>query len=135
MQKDTVVILDFGAQYNQLIARRVRECNVYCILLPYNTAIARIKAFKPRAIILTGGPASVTKKGSPKCDRAIFELGVPILGICYGMQLMGYLLGGKVGLTEKKEYGHAELNLDKKDVLFAGCGTRSEEHTSELQSH
>ena len=124
MQKDTVVVLDFGAQYNQLIARRVRECNVYCILLPYNTSIEKIKATKPRAIIMTGGPSTVSKKDSPKCNPLIFELGIPILGICYGMQLMGYSLGGKVGQTRNREYGHAELIIDKRDKLFAGFKKR-----------
>ena len=113
MQKDTVVVLDFGAQYNQLIARRVRECNVYCVLLPYNTPVSKIKLLKPKAIILTGGPSSVLQKGAPKCSKAIFELGVPVLGICYGMQLMGYLLGGKIGKSKRREYGHAELVIDK----------------------
>jgi len=116
MQKETVVVLDFGAQYNQLIARRVRECNIYCVLLPYNTSLAKIKSLKPSAIILTGGPSSVTKKGSPKCDSRIFSLNIPILGICYGMQLMGYLLGGKVGKSKRSEYGHAELIIDKLPV-------------------
>ncbi|MDP8230443.1 MAG: glutamine-hydrolyzing GMP synthase [Candidatus Gorgyraea atricola] len=120
MQKETVVVLDFGAQYNQLIARRVRECNIYCVLLPYNTSLAKIKSLKPSAIILTGGPSSVTRKGSPKCDSRIFGLNVPILGICYGMQLMGYLLGGKVGKSKRREYGNAELIVDKKDKFYSG---------------
>jgi len=124
MNKSTVIILDFGAQYNQLIARRVRECNVYCALLPYNTSLARIKSLRPKAIILTGGPASVHKKGAPKCDKEIFKLGVPILGICYGMQLMGHLLKGRVGPTQRREYGHAELTIDKKDRFFSGCKKR-----------
>ncbi len=120
MEKKTVVVLDFGAQYNQLIARRVRECNVYCVLLPYNTPVSRIKALKPSGIIMTGGPSSVSRKGSPRCDSRIFGLGVPILGICYGMQLMGYMLGGKVGQTRKREYGHAELIIDSKEKVFSG---------------
>ena len=120
MSKDTVIILDFGAQYNQLIARRVRECNVYSLLLPYNVDISKIKALNPKAIILTGGPSSVSEKGSPKCDPGIFDLGVPILGICYGMQLMGYLLNGRVGKAKSREYGNAELILDKRDVFFKG---------------
>ncbi len=120
MQEDTVIVLDFGAQYNQLIARRVRECNVYCALLPYNTPISRIKALRPRAIIMTGGPSSVSRKGSPKCDPRIFDLGVPVLGICYGMQLMGYMLGGKVGQTKRREYGHADLIIDRKEKFFSG---------------
>ncbi|MBU1006023.1 MAG: glutamine-hydrolyzing GMP synthase, partial [Candidatus Omnitrophica bacterium] len=124
MQKDTVVVLDFGAQYNQLIARRVRECNIYCVLLPYNTSIAKIMALRPKAIIMTGGPSSISRKDSPKCDPKIFELGVPVLGICYGMQLMGYLLGGRVGQTRKREYGHAELTIDDRKNLFAGLGRK-----------
>ncbi|MFC1666976.1 glutamine-hydrolyzing GMP synthase [Candidatus Omnitrophota bacterium] len=121
MQKQTVVILDFGSQYNQLIARRVRECSVYCALIPYNTPLSNIKAMNPKAIILSGGPSSVTQKGSPKCSKEIFELGVPVLGICYGMQLLGSLLGGRVGKTKGREYGHAELAIDEKDKLFSGC--------------
>ena len=124
MQKQTVVVLDFGAQYNQLIARRIRECRIYCVLLPYNTPFSKIMALKPKAIIMTGGPSSVSKKGSPKCNPRIFGLGVPILGICYGMQLMGYLLGGKVGQTKKREYGRAELIIDDKYKLFSRLGRK-----------
>jgi len=124
MSKDTVIVLDFGAQYNQLIARRVRECNVYCVLLPYNTPISKIKAMRPKAIIMTGGPASVSKRGSLKCDPRVFGLGVPILGICYGMQLMGHFLGGKVGQTKKREYGHAELIIDKKEKFLSGLNRK-----------
>ncbi|MFC1624019.1 glutamine-hydrolyzing GMP synthase [Candidatus Omnitrophota bacterium] len=121
MQKETVIILDFGSQYNQLIARRVRECSVHSHLVPYNTPLYRIKAINPKAIILSGGPASVTKHASPKCNKEIFELGIPILGICYGMQLLAYLLGGRVKGTKRREYGHAELVIDKKEMLFSGC--------------
>lgn len=124
MHKETVIVLDFGAQYNQLIARRIRESNVYCVLLPYNVSLARIKALRPKAIILTGGPASVHKKGAPKCNKEIFELGVPILGICYGMQLMGYLLGGRVGKSKRREYGHAELIIAKKERFFSDCNRK-----------
>jgi GMP synthase (glutamine-hydrolysing) len=122
MKKDTVVILDFGSQYNQLIARRVRECKVYSVLIPYSTPIWKIKSYNPRAIILTGGPASVSEKGSPKADPEIFKLGVPVLGICYGMQFMAYALGGKVGKSKKREYGYAELILNKRERFFAGFG-------------
>src|SRR4030042_4205777 len=120
MKKDTVVILDFGSQYNQLIARRVRECKVYSVLIPYNTSIEKIKSYNPKAIILTGGPASVTGKSSPKANPAIFKLGVPVLGICYGMQFTAYALGGRVGKSKKREYGHADLILNKRERLFAG---------------
>jgi len=120
MHKDTVVILDFGSQYNQLIARRVRECKVYSVLIPYNTPIGKIKSYNPKAIILTGGPASIVQKGSPKADARIFKLGVPILGICYGMQFTAYVLGGKVGKSKKREYGYAELILNKRENFFAG---------------
>src|SRR5882672_6505955 len=91
-----ILILDFGSQVTQLIARRVREAKVYCEIHPYNTSKAKIKAMNPGGIILSGGPASVHVKGSPKPDAKVFELGVPVLGICYGMQLMGHMLGGKV---------------------------------------
>ena len=118
MQKDTVIILDFGSQYNQLIARRVRECKVYSVLIPYNTPVWKIKSYNPRAIILTGGPASVTEKGAPRANPEIFKLGVPILGICYGMQFTAYALGGKVGKSKKREYGYAELVLNRKEGFF-----------------
>jgi len=118
MKKDTVVILDFGSQYNQLIARRVRECKVYSVLVPYNTPVWKIKSYNPRAIILTGGPASVTEKGAPRANPEIFKLGVPILGICYGMQFTAYALGGKVGKSKKREYGYAELVLNRKERFF-----------------
>jgi len=120
MQKDTVIILDFGSQYNQLIARRVRECKVYSALIPYSASIEKIKSYKPRAIILTGGPASVMEKGSPKATPEIFKLGVPVLGICYGMQFTAFALGGKVGKSKKREYGYAELVLNKRDRFFKG---------------
>jgi len=124
MKKDTVVILDFGSQYNQLIARRVRECKVYSALMPYNTPIEKIKSYNPKAIILTGGPASITEKGSPKADPMIFKLGVPVLGICYGMQFTAYALGGRVQKSKKREYGYAELILNKKENFFAGFGKK-----------
>ena len=94
--KETIVILDFYSQFNQLIARRVRECNVYSEVLPYDTPIEKIKEINPKGIIFTGGPASVYEEDSPACDKEIFNLGIPILGICYGMQFMSHSLGGKV---------------------------------------
>ncbi len=119
MEKETVLVLDFGGQYNQLIARRVREAKVYCEVWPYNCDTARIKAAKPKGIIFTGGPNSVYGKGAPHCDKALFHMGIPILGICYGNQLMAHLLGGGVERGEKGEYGKAEIRL-KKSVLFEG---------------
>lgn len=94
--KELILILDFGGQYNQLIARRVRECNVYSEVVPFNISIEKIKEKNPKGIIFTGGPASVYGEESPKCADGIFELGIPVLGICYGMQLMAHTLGGKV---------------------------------------
>ena len=101
--KETIVILDFYSQFNQLIARRVRECNVYSEVLPYDTPIEKIKELNPKGIIFTGGPASVYEEDAPACDKEIFKLGIPILGICYGMQFMSHSLGGKVEKGAKKE--------------------------------
>ena len=109
--RDLVLILDFGGQYNQLIARRVREANVYCEVVPYDISIEEIKGKNPKGIIFTGGPASVFEENAPKCDPGVFELGVPILGICYGVQLMAQMLGGKVGKADKREYGKTEVSL------------------------
>ena len=96
MQNQRVLVLDFGGQYNQLIARRVRECNVYCEVKPHSMSIEEIRAYAPIGIIFTGGPQSVYAEGSPQVDPEIFRLGVPILGICYGCQLMAHYLGGEV---------------------------------------
>ncbi|MDR2519958.1 MAG: glutamine-hydrolyzing GMP synthase [Eubacteriaceae bacterium] len=109
MERSTAVVLDFGGQYNQLIARRVREEGVYCEVLAYDTPLEEIMAMRPGAIIFSGGPASVYENGAPRCDRAIYELGIPILGICYGMQLMALELGGDVGRAPLKEYGNVPL--------------------------
>ena len=103
--EELILILDFGGQYNQLIARRVRECNVYSEVVPYTISIDEIKRKNPKGIIFTGGPASVYDDNSPKISKDIFSLGIPILGICYGMQLMTYLLDGKVEKANKREYG------------------------------
>jgi GMP synthase (glutamine-hydrolysing) len=110
--------MDFGAQYNQLIARRVREANVYCEVIPYNTSAHTIRSMNPKGIIFTGGPASVLDEGAPFCDREIFNLGIPILGICYGMQLMGVSLGGSVLKAEQREYGKVNIQLDPSSRLF-----------------
>ncbi|MDI3538627.1 MAG: hypothetical protein PWQ13_650 [Bacillota bacterium] len=111
--QERIVILDFGGQYAQLIARRVREQKVYAEILPFDTSLAEIKARRPRGIIFSGGPATVFVPGAPKCDPGVFELGVPVLGICYGHQLMAYLLGGKVGPAERREYGRTIVTVDE----------------------
>ncbi|MCE5199192.1 MAG: glutamine-hydrolyzing GMP synthase [Armatimonadota bacterium] len=118
--EEIVLILDFGAQYTQLIARRVRECNVYCEIISFDTPLDEILARKPKGIIFSGGPASVYEEGAPRCDEAIYDCGVPILGICYGAQLMAYQLGGKVTACEQKEYGRTELEVTDSSGLFAG---------------
>jgi GMP synthase (glutamine-hydrolysing) len=115
---ETILILDFGSQYTQLIARRVREQNVYSIILPFNVPLKKIKEVAPIGIILSGGPSNVYVKKAPIPDLAIFDLGVPVLGICYGMQLMAFALQGKVKKTTLREYGHAELTIDKKEDIF-----------------
>ncbi len=120
-----ILIIDFGSQYNQLIARRVREHQVYCEIEPPGISIDAIKELAPEGIILSGGPASIYSKGAPRVDRAIFNLGVPILGICYGMQFMMETLGGKVIGSKKREYGFAELNIKEKNGIFAGVETKT----------
>lgn len=137
MNNELVLVLDFGGQYNQLIARRVREANVYCEVLPYNTPIERIKALEPKGIIFTGGPASVLDPGAPMCDTEIFSLGIPVLGICYGMQLMSKLLGGEVERAESREYGKTEIELMPESGLFKGieeCTTCWMSHTYYVKS-
>lgn len=115
MERELILILDFGGQYKQLIARRVRAANVYCEILPHTAAIGTIRRMAPRGIILTGGPSSVYAPDAPTCDEAIFTLGVPVLGICYGAQLMAELLGGRVETADTSEYGSAELHIDAPD--------------------
>ncbi|MBI4773986.1 MAG: glutamine-hydrolyzing GMP synthase [Deltaproteobacteria bacterium] len=115
-----ILILDFGSQTTQLIARRVRELKVYCEMHPFNMPLDEIRAFAPQGIILSGGPASVYEKGAPITDRAIFEMGAPVLGICYGMQLMTFVLGGEVARAQRREYGHAGMYLDDITDLFRG---------------
>nr|WP_330393419.1 glutamine-hydrolyzing GMP synthase [Anaeromicropila populeti] len=113
-----VIVLDFGGQYNQLIARRVRECNVYCEVLPYNLSVEKIKEMNPKGIIFTGGPASVYAEEAPHCDKKIFELNIPILGICYGAQLMTHLLSGQVVSADVREYGKTEVSANVNSKLF-----------------
>jgi len=117
---ETVLVLDFGSQYSQLIARRIRECNVYSQVVPFNITAAKILAGKPCGIVLSGGPASVYEEGAPTIDAAIFDLGIPILGICYGMQIAVQTLGGKVVRGSAREYGRAELRVTAESPLFAG---------------
>lgn len=120
MKHELVIVLDFGGQYNQLIARRVRENNVYCEVHPYNLSIDEIKNMNPKGIIFTGGPNSVYAEESPICDKEIFELGIPVLGICYGSQLTAHLLGGSVATAPVSEYGKTEVKVDTTSKLFEG---------------
>lgn len=112
MLEDKILVLDFGSQYTQLIARRIREGKVYSEIFPYNVSLEKIKAFQPKGIILSGGPSSVYDEGAPVPDLEVFNLGIPVLGICYGMQLMARHLGGEVSRSAKREYGSAELTID-----------------------
>ena len=120
MTTEKILVLDFGSQYTQLIARRVREFRVYSEIMPYNVPLSKIKEFAPKGIILSGGPSSVYAIDAPLPDPGIFGLGVPILGICYGMQLMAHMLEGRVAKAQKREYGRAELLIDVTDGLFKG---------------
>ena len=118
MNREMVIVLDFGGQYNQLIARRVRECNVYCEIYSYRTELDKILALNPKGIIFTGGPNSVYDPASPSCAKEIFDLGIPVLGICYGSQLMMHLLGGRVEKAPVREYGKIEVTVDTQSKLF-----------------
>ena len=118
MDNEKVIVIDFGGQYNQLVARRVRECNVYCEIYSYRTSLDEIKAMNPKGIILTGGPNSCYAPDSPTYSKELFELGIPILGLCYGAQLMMHVLGGKVITPEVGEYGKTEVTLDRSSKLF-----------------
>lgn len=120
MKKELILVIDFGGQYNQLIARRVRECNVYCEVHPYTLSVDKIKEMNPKGIIFTGGPNSVYGEDSPLCDKALFEIGVPILGICYGSQLMAHLLGGKVSTAPVSEYGKTKVDVNIDSKIFKG---------------
>lgn len=118
MHRELVLVIDFGGQYNQLIARRVREHGVYCEIVPYTCTLQRIKELNPIGVIFTGGPNSVYAEGAPQVEEDIFKLGIPILGICYGDQLMAQCLNGKVDRAECREYGKTEIKLDNKSLLF-----------------
>ena len=131
MDKELVIVIDFGGQYNQLIARRVRECNVYCEIYSYKTDLEKIRAMNPKGIILTGGPSSCYEEGAATCSPELFDLGIPVLGLCYGAQLMSLLLGGKVERASAREYGKTEVDVDPSSALFAGVTP----HTQCWMSH
>lgn len=125
MDRELVIVLDFGGQYNQLIARRVRECNVYCEVHPCTLSIEKIKEMNPKGIIFTGGPNSVYAEESPRCPKEMFELGIPILGICYGSQLMSFMLGGSVKTAPVSEYGKTEVDVETDSLLFNGVSQKT----------
>ena len=131
MNRETVIVIDFGGQYNQLVARRVRECNVYCEIYSYKTDIQKIKDMHPKGIILTGGPNSCYEEGAPTCTKELFELGIPVLGLCYGAQLMQHVLGGKVEKAPVREYGKTQVFVNTESPLFTGI----EEETICWMSH
>lgn len=120
MDKELVLIIDFGGQYSQLIARRVRECGIYCEIVPYTYSLEKIRAKNPKGIIFTGGPKNVSEEGAPTVDSKIFELNIPILGICFGHQLIAHLLGGEVKSSDRREYGKTDVNLAEDSALFKG---------------
>ena len=125
MKRETVIVLDFGGQYNQLIARRVRECNVYCEIYSYKTDLEKIKAMEPKGIIFTGGPNSVYLEDSPSYAKEIYDLGIPVLGICYGSQLMMHQLGGKVCKAPVRESGQIEVTVDQSSALFENVSEKT----------
>lgn len=125
-KQELVLVLDFGGQYNQLVARRVRECNVYCEIYSYRTPLDQIKAMNPKGIILTGGPNSCYEEGAPSYTTELFELGIPVLGLCYGAQLMNHVLGGRVEKAPVREYGKTEVFVDPTSPLFEGVGSPAE---------
>ena len=126
MEKELILILDFHGQFNQLIARRVRECNVYSEIVPYNISVEKIKEKNPKGIIFTGGPDNVYAENAPMCDKEIFNLGIPVLGICYGMQLMTHVLGGEVQRADKREYGVTDVEINNSSKIFEGFGNKND---------
>ena len=122
-QREQIAILDFGSQYTQLIARRVRESGVYCEIFPFDIESSALEAFYPAGIILSGGPESVTQNSAPKIGKAVFELDVPVLGICYGMQAMAEQLGGSVSSSDKREFGHASIRLEGESIFLSALGS------------
>jgi GMP synthase (glutamine-hydrolysing) len=124
VETQSIVVLDFGAQYSQLIARRIREQNVFSVVLPCTASLDEIRSYAPLGIILSGGPCSVYDQDAPNTDRRVFEFGVPVLGICYGLQLMVHVLGGKVRAADKREYGHANVEIKGGSLLFQGVPSK-----------
>ncbi|MBS3988495.1 MAG: glutamine-hydrolyzing GMP synthase, partial [Dethiobacter sp.] len=122
LPREMVLILDFGGQYTQLIARRIRELNVYCEILPYTATLEQVAALNPKALVFSGGAFSVYGEGAPAVDRRLYQQGMPILGICYGMQLLAKDLGGVVRAADRREYGKTELTVLANGDLFAGLG-------------
>ena len=122
--QEKILILDFGSQYTQLIARRVRELKVYCEIHPFLMPLEQIRQFAPQGIILSGGPAGVYEKGAPSLSPEVLDLGVPVLGICYGVQLMSHLLGGKVVATPHREYGRKAFAIQDKSDIFHGLASQ-----------
>ena len=125
MKRETVIVIDFGGQYNQLVARRVRECSVYCEIYSYKTDIEQIKAMNPKGIILTGGPNSCYEENSPTYTKELFELGIPVLGLCYGAQLMMHILGGKVEKAPVREYGKTDVFVKTDSPLFTDVSEKT----------
>ncbi|MDO4332345.1 MAG: glutamine-hydrolyzing GMP synthase [Eubacteriales bacterium] len=137
MERELVIVLDFGGQYNQLIARRVRECNVYCEVHPCTLSLEKIREMHPKGIIFTGGPNSVYGEDSPRCPKEMFEMGIPILGICYGSQLMAYMLGGSVKTAPVSEYGKTEVDVDTASPIFENVSEKTicwMSHTDYIES-
>ena len=124
MPEDVIAVLDLGGQYSHLITRRVRECEVYSELVPFTIGAEELQGRNAKGVVLSGGPASVYDSNAPKCDLGIFEIGVPVLGICYGFQLMVHMLGGRVKATNRHEYGRTQLRIRDKTDLFEGLDTQ-----------
>ncbi|MFB6359089.1 MAG: glutamine-hydrolyzing GMP synthase, partial [Thiohalorhabdaceae bacterium] len=133
LHAERILVLDFGSQYTQLIARRVRESRVYCEIHPYTDSLAAVRDFAPAGIILSGGPESILEPDAPQVDPGVLDLGVPVLGICYGMQLMTHQLGGRVEEAARREYGRALLHVDAPEGPFRGLGR--DEATEVWMSH
>lgn len=124
--KDLILVMDFGGQYSQLIARRIRECGVYCEIISFSTPVEKIKAMQPKGIVFSGGPSSVYGEKAPRCDEKIFSLGIPILGICYGMQLTAHTLGGEVSRADAREYGNTKLYIEGECPFFTGVNKETQ---------